>query len=281
MVLIRHIRPEHVVTATALAAWALLGVAAPWSGIADDAALSSTLNAWGWVLWFTATIAVLVPSPISATATRIITPLAVVVAAAVASPVALFAAILAAIVVRSGVFVDHMVQGGAYGDETRFALRTPLPYLAPALIGWLILVGTLVGGTVLTAARQWAAGVPLTIVGVLAAPVLVRRLHRLSRRWLVLVPAGLVIHDHLALAETVMSPRSKIASMRVVDATTDAADLTGGALGARLAVELREADKVIVSAITARLLGSSEALHVRTFAVAPRRLGAVRQALNL
>ena len=78
-----------------------------------------------------------------------------------------------------------------------------------------------------------------------------------------------------------MSPRSKIASMRVVDATTDAADLTGGALGARLAVELREADKVIVSAITARLLGSSEALHVRTFAVAPRRIGAVRQALNL
>lgn len=281
MVLIRRIRPEHVVTATALAAWALLGVASPWSAVADDAALSNTLTVWGWVLWFTATIAVLVPSPISATATRIITPLAVVVAAAAASPVALFAAILAAIVVRSGVFVDHMVQGGAYGDETRFALRTPVPYLAPALIGWLILVGTLVGGTVLTAARQWAVGVPLTIVGVLAAPVLVRRLHRLSRRWLVLVPAGLVIHDHLALAETVMSPRSKIASMRVVDASTDAADLTGGALGARLAVELREADKVIVSSITARLLGSGEALHVRTYAIAPRRLGAVRQALNL
>jgi hypothetical protein len=281
MVLIRRIRPEHIVTATALAAWALLGVAAPWARIADDGLLSTTIAAWGWGLWFVATIAVLVPSPMSATATRIITPLAVLVAAVAAGPLAMFGAIVAAIVVRSGVFVDHMVQGGAYGDETRFALRTPVPYLAPALIGWLILVGSLIGGTVLLAARNWVAGIPLSLVGVVVAPVLVRRLHRLSRRWLVLVPAGLVIHDHLALAETVMSPRVKIASMRIVDAAGDAADLTGGALGARLAVELRESDKVIVSPITARLLGSSEALHVRTFAVAPRRLGAVRRALNL
>ena len=278
---IRRIVAEHLTTAVALAAWAMLGVSAPWTQVADDRVLSITVSTWGWTLWFVATIALLVPSPLSATAMRTVTPLAVVVAATAAHPAALFAAIVTAIVVRSSDFTDTMVQGGAYGDERRFALRTPLPYLAPAALGWLLLTSTLIGGSILVAAGQWIVGAPLCLIGAVTAPALVKRLHRLSRRWLVLVPAGIVIHDHLALAETVMSPRSKIASMRIVDTDEDVADLTGGALGPRLAVELRESDKVILSQVTARLLGTGEALHVRTFAVAPRRIAAVRRALNL
>lgn len=280
MGLVRRIAPETVVTAVALGCWAALGVTAPWTMVADDRAVTLTVSTWGWVLWFASTIALLVPSPLSATALRTISPLGVVVAGTAGHPVALFAAIVAAIVVRSAVMTDRMVQGGAYGDEQRFALRTPLPYLAPAALGWLLLTSTLIGGSVLVANRQWWIGVPLCAIGAVFAPAMVTRLHRLSRRWLVLVPAGIVIHDHLALAETIMSPRSKIASLRIVGNESDLADITGGALGPRLAVELRESDKVILSGVTARLLGTSEALHVRTFAVAPRRIEAARRALN-
>ena len=37
-----------------------------------------------------------------------------------------------------------------------------------------------------------------------------RRWHQLSRRWLVFVPAGLVVHDPVVLAETLMVPRRQI-----------------------------------------------------------------------
>ena len=98
---------------------------------------------------------------------------------------------------------------------------------------------------------------------------------------MVIVPAGIVIHDHLVLAETVMSPRSKIAALAVVSEAGESADFTGGVAGARIAVQLREADKIVLSRITAKILGTTEALHVTTFSVAPRRLQAALAAIKL
>ena len=61
-------------------------------------------------------------------------------------------------------------------------------------------------------------------------------LHRLSRRWLVLVPAGLVVHDHLALADPVLLRRVDLRRvLGPAEAGTAALDLTLGAGG--LAVE--------------------------------------------
>jgi hypothetical protein len=97
----------------------------------------------------------------------------------------------------------------------------------------------------------------------------------------VIVPSGVVIHDHLVLAETVMSPRSKIASVALVHEQSGSADFTGGVLGPRLAIELREADKIVLAKITARALGTTQALHVHSFHVAPRRVHAARAAINL
>jgi hypothetical protein len=177
--------------------------------------------------------------------------------------------------------MDYMVQGGAYGQEQRFALRTPVPFMAPAVLAWILLMGTVLGATFFLAAQLWWIGAVLLVMGVIALVTLPQRLHRLSRRWLVIVPSGIVIHDHLVLAETVMSPRNKIASITLVNEQSDSADFTGGVLGPRLAVELREADKIVLSKITARTLGTTEALHVRSFHVAPRRVHAAREALNL
>ena len=47
-----------------------------------------------------------------------------------------------------------------------------------------------------------------------------------------------------------------------------------------LTIELREADKVVLSRITAKNLGTTEALHVLSFSVAPRRVASAVAALQ-
>lgn len=274
--------PQRVIVGFAIVAWLGLALTAPWHAAGDghSFAVAVVLATWGWALWVAVAIAVLVPSPLSVTAVRTIAPLAVVCSFAAVSPVSIFSAIVMMIVSMSSLFTDIMVQGGAYGDEKRFALRTPMPYFAPAFVAWAALTSTLVGGSLLIAARAFWIGVPLVVLGVVMARFVPRRLHRLSRRWLVIVPAGIVVHDHLVLAETMMTPKANVISTKVVDAVADSADLTGGVLGSRLSIEMKEADKVVLSAITAKTLKTSEALHVKTFSIAPRRVHAALAAIT-
>ena len=265
--------PQRVIVGCAISAWVALAFAAPWHVAGDDrsTAVAIALAAWGWALWIPAAVALLVASPLSLTAVRAITPLALICSFVAVSPIAIFVSILMVMVTMSSLFTDVMVQGGAYGDETRFALRTPMPYVAPAFIAWAALAGSLIGGTLFIAARLYWAGIPLVVLGMVMARFVPRRLHRLSRRWLVIVPAGIVVHDHLVLAETLMAPKANVLSSHIVAGPTDSADLTGGVIGERVSVELKQADKIILSAITARTLKTTEALHVKTFAIAPRR----------
>ena len=275
--------PARIIIGTSTVAWVTVALASPWHTLAEDAsrAVSVALLVWGWALWTLVMVALLVPSPAALTAVRCISPLAVVVAIVATSPVAVFGAVLACVVSFSALFADVMVQGGAYGEERRFALRTPVPQMAPTVIAWAVLVGTTIGGTLLLCAARPVAGVPLTAVGAVLCTRVPRLLHRHSRRWLVVVPAGIVLHDHLVLAETVMSPRSKVARIDFVREAGETADFTGGVAGERLAVHLRESDKIVLSPITARILKTTEALHVRAFSIAPRRLQAARAAITL
>lgn len=279
----RSVPPSRVVLVVAVAAWMLLGVAAPWMNVVDDSstAVIVTVAVWGWTLWTSVAVAVLVPTPMSATLAHVVTPLAVLCAAFDLDPVGLFGSLVALIIVRSSVLVDHMVQGSAYGAEMRFALRTPWPQVVPAIVAWATLSATLIGGSIALADRSWWIGAPITIIGVVLLRTVPRRLHQLFRRWLVVVPAGVVIHDHLVLAETVMSPRSRIKSVAIVAAGGENADLTGGVPGDRLAIELHEPDKVVVSPLTAKLLGTNQVLHVATYDVAPRRPAAALRHIRI
>jgi len=204
----------------------------------------------------------------------------VVVSIAASQPLAIFCSVVALIVCASPVFVDAMVQGGAYGDESRFALRTPLPYVVPAVIAWLLYTAALIGGSLLLAAQQYIVGAVLVAIGILLSRTIPQRLHRLARRWLVLVPVGIVVHDHLVLHETIMAPSAKILSVARTSDVGEAADLTGGVFGERITIALTEADKVILSKITAKALGTTEALHVKMFCIAPRRLTAALSAIT-
>ena len=144
---------------------------------------------------------------------------------------------------------------------------------------WAVFVGSVTAGPLLLASQAYATGIPLTVTGIGLAVLVPRRLHRLSRRWLVIVPAGIVVHDHMVLAETMMVRRSQTRELAVRADNGEAADLTGGVIGVRVVVALTQADKVILTPITMRTLGTSEALHVQMFSVAPRRVAAAHAAL--
>lgn len=265
--------PARVLLGTLIASWIALALSAPWHALSTPHSFAVRLVciSFGWVIWTAVTIAVLVPSPLSLTVLRCGVPMAVICAAGAVSPFALFVSIVALVLTYSPLIADSMVQGGAYGDETRFSLRTPVPYMAPAVVAWLILCGSILGGSVALAARQWIIGGPLLILGAILIRFVPRRLHRLSRRWLVVVPAGIVVHDHMVLAETLMVPRANILSLTSAMEAGESADFTGGVLGQRIAVEQIESEKVVLSAITAKMLKTTEGLHVKTFSIAPRR----------
>ena len=277
------LRPERIAVSVVLFAWIVLALSAPWQALADEASrpVSWVLLTWGWLLWTAVGASLLVPSPMSLTLVRIVVPLSVVISIVASQPIAVFCSVVTLIVCASPVFVDAMVQGGAYGDEKRFALRTPLPYVVPAVLAWAIYTTSLIGGSLLLAARQYVFGVALVGIGILLSRTIPKRLHRLARRWLVLVPVGIVIHDHLVLHETIMAQSGKIMSVARTSDVGEAADLTGGTFGDRLTITLTEPDKVVMSAITAKTLGTTEALHVKMFCVAPRRLIAALSAITL
>ena len=274
--------PRTVIVGVAIAGWLALGVTAPWHELGNprSGAVAVTLVVWGWSLWTVGAVALLVPAPVSLTALRITSPLLAVFAAGAVSPLAVFGALLAMIVIASPLFADAMVQGSAYGDEKRFTLRTPMPAVAPAVVAWAVQSATLVGGSLLLASRAWVRGGILVAVGLFLARTVPLHLHRLARRWLVIVPAGIVVHDHVALGETFMVPTSKLRSIRLVEHPGDAADLTGGVLGPRIEVAMVDADKVVLSRTTARMLGTTEALHVLSFTFAPRRTAAALGAIT-
>ena len=262
-------------------AWVLVGVVAPWSALADgrSTAVSLLLGVSGWTAWTVVLVAVVIPSAVSLTVVRVISPLALVAAVAAGNVPVVIVAAAALVLFSVPDTTDCLVQGGAYGAETRFLLRTPVPYLLPAVLVWALFVGSMVAGPLLVAARAWVPGAAVTAIGIVLAVRVPRRLHRLSRRWLVIVPAGIVVHDHMVLAETLMVRRSQTRDLSVAAENGEAADLTGGVMGSRVIIALSTAEKVILTPITMRTLGTGEALHVQMFSVAPRRVRAAHALL--
>lgn len=264
----------------ARAVWAAVGMLAPWDTVADGrtAAVSAVLRTWGWTSWLAVMVALFVPAALSLTAVRTLAPAVAVTAFFMGNPVWAFPAVVMLRVLLSRDVADVLVQGSAYGAETRFALRTPVPYLAPAVLVWSALVATTVGGSLLLAAGNPAAGIPVTAAGALLAWKVPVRLHRLSRRWLVVVPAGLVVHDHLVLGETMMVRRDHLGAVTLQESPGDEADLTGAVPGRRVRIVMTQPDKIILAPITMRTLGTTGALHVVSFAVAPLRAAAAVSA---
>jgi hypothetical protein len=248
----------------------------------DPVQIVATVGAWcGWAA---GAIALAVPAVATLTAVRVIVPGALAVTAAclafgadagdvlaIGIPAAV-AAVLAGAAETGSTFV----QASAYGDERRMLLRPPLGYLAASVVAWAIWTAALLTAPLAWAASAWWLAGVTTVVVAAATWLLPRRWHQLSRRWLVAVPAGLVVHDPVVLGDTLMLPRAQVRSIglaRLGAGATDAADLTGPTPG--LAVEIRLGETT--TAVLARRPGETQGRAIRLHAllVAPSRPGAV------
>lgn len=242
----------------ARATWALLPLAmGPALGQALDdrsraVALTGAVLAWG--VWAIVLVAVLIPRTVSLTVLRVAAPAALAAAnwAALAGErggTDLAGVTWAAITVVAAfapVTGDCFVNGSSYGHERRMPLRVPgTLLLGPLPLAWLATVAAPIAAPLLIAARQWVAGGLVAVVGVPAAVVAGRALHSLSRRWVVFVPAGLVLHDLHAMVDPVLFPRSSIRRLGPADADGEGAvDLTQRSLGLALELDLTEATEI-------------------------------------
>lgn len=237
-----------------------------------------------WGVWGVVLAATLVPHPISLTVVRCAAPAAAMVALVAAvdghgSPLAVSTTALATGLAFLPEIGTLFVNGPAYPNERRFLLRAPAPLLLGMLaVVWALAVAGPVVGLLLVAARQWVAGGLILAAGVPLAVVLLRAVHGLSRRWLVFVPAGVVLHDPIALADPVLFRRQLIVSLGPADASTSALDLTQTAPG--LALELALTEEVpLLRAKPGKRLG--EAASPARLLFTPTRPGAVlREAVE-
>ena len=205
-----------------------------------------------WLAWGAVTVAVLVPRTVSLTALRIGAPAALAASiwatvrsgdVGAAEVIAIgWTALLAAVVLFVPGVTDLFVDGSSYGPEKRMALRTPAPlFLGPVELAWAVVVAAVAAGPLLLAARAWVGGAIALAAGIVLIFPALRSLHQLSRRWVVFVRVGLVLHDPLRLADPVLFLRQDVQSLgpALAGAEQVATDLTGRALGLALELHLR------------------------------------------
>jgi hypothetical protein len=235
---------------------------------------------WGaGALWLAGVAAMAIPAVVSLTATRAVVPLSLPVAivawSAGAEPgdgtLLLGIAAVATVVALSGDLGRVFVQASAYGEEDRHLLRPPTGYLFAVLVSWAIWAAAAIGGPLLLGGRAWVLGGVVSGFAIVMTIWAWPRWHSLSRRWLVVVPIGLVVHDHLVMAETLMLRRQEIATARLAPAGTQAADLTGPAAGHAIEINTVETVTAILAA-TPKAPGG-KAIHLTACLVAPTRPG--------
>lgn len=191
---------------------------------------------------------------------------------AAAGWVAMLAGLFGVVVVLLPAYAQCQLDAASYGDERRFLLRPPAVVLFALVVPlWVVSVAGLAVGPLLLAGSGWKAGIIGAAAGFPAAAFAAHVLHRLGRRWLVFVPNGLVVHDHLAVAEPLPLGRRSIASLGPAPADTTATDLSAQALG--MALEIRLVQPAKVAVVTGR--GRSEQKSVDALLVSPSRPAAV------
>jgi hypothetical protein len=243
-------------------------------------AVQTTATLLAWVVWAATVVGSILPRPRTLTLVRTAMPASVPVAlwATVATDVdagamvGLVAALIVTALVLAPVVGDTFVDGASYGDERRMLLRAPAAVLfGPLPLSWALTVGGVLGGPLLLAAHQWVVGGLVLVVGVPVAALAVRSMYQLTQRWVVFVPAGFVLHDHLALAEPSLFQKRHLRSVGPAVVGTDAADFTLGAAG--LALEVRLLDPQEINVVVRRHVAEVRELDACLFT--PSRPGAV------
>ena len=244
-----------------------------------SATASTVIAVTLWLGFAIGLVATLVPSPLGLTIVRLLAPLTVVVAVAswvmgadlAAGAGALAITVVATLAILGASLGETFVQGSAYGDERRLPLRPPAAFLLPLAIVWVLWTCAVVAAVGMLASGRPLWGFGLAVVAICSGWLVATRAHRLSRRWLVLVPSGVVIHDAVVLGETLMMSRPTIRNAQLALADTEAADLTGPAAGHAVQLTLSELATVVFAPTRAAPQGT--AIHAKSLLIAPTRPG--------
>lgn len=243
------------------AAWAVLPFTAgpALAAALDDRSvpLRTAASVTLWAAWAVTLCASLVLHPIALTVLRMLAPAAIASTAwaalgtadlrGVVAVVSALVAVTLAFLPETG---ESYVNGPAYPNERRFPLRVPTPLLFGPLLGaWILTVGAPVAGVLLLSDRRWLPGAFAVAVAGGSAFVLGRAVHGLSRRWVVFVPAGLVVHDPMSLADPVLFPKTMVGDVTVAEASSTALDLTQRAAGLTLELALKESAPLVLAKV--------------------------------
>jgi len=239
-----------------------------------------------WALWAVLLASVAIPSSITLTALRLTAPthtaIVIVIAASnldTGSAIAVVLTVATTSIAFMAETGSYFVQRSAYGDEQRFLLRCPTPMAVVQILMWALWISSAIVGSLALVNRAWVAGGVLVVLATVGLALLPQRFHRLSRRWLVRVPAGIVVHDHVLLAETAMFARNALAAVEITrGAVGDDADLAGGGRAPGLRITLHDFDTVVLAAAADHPGG--RAIHVRSFRIRPSRPGRALRALQ-
>jgi hypothetical protein len=215
--------------------------------------------------WTATLVALLVPRALSLTVVRLVVPTATAITwwSVLVAPDGIDALGVAAglvagltlLVALSPTVSDQLVDGSSYGPERRIPLRTPVPIVALAVVTWALTATGALLGPLLLADGRLGPGIVALVVGGIIAVLGARSMHQLSRRWLVLVPTGMVLHDPLTMPEPQLFLRQTMARLGPAAAVIagdgpgpgpTVEDLTAGASGLVLELELEEPVELLV-----------------------------------
>jgi len=256
------------------------------SAVSDRTSLTENVAfATWWVVAGAGVIAVVICGPIGLTIVRTLAPATIAVAAAAlvfeASALRGIVAIAAAALTTLSAFMaetgEACVQEAAYGDERRLPLRPPAAMQIPIAVSWILWLAAAGAGVLLLAAEQWLFALAVLALACVLTWLVYVRLHRFACRWLVSVPAGIVVHDPVVLGETLMMLRPNVLHAQLALAGTEAADLSGPAAGHAVEITLRTMAQVVLAPTAAKPKGT--AIHAQSILIAPSRPGRALHAL--
>lgn len=235
-----------------IAAWLVVGAAGiaaiPAALDGRSAGVVRTLTVEAVLGWALVWVAMLSPRITTLTATRVGVPVALVAAVATScsggqpgwSAVFVASALAALAALANPMTIDAFIDGSSYGPEQRFALRTPpLTAVVAVPLTWVV-ASAIVIVPPLAVAGEPVAALVVGVAWVVGVRWAVRSLHLPARRWVVFVPAGMVLSDPHLLTDRVLFPRRNVETLGPAYATTDATDLSQGSLGLALQLDLSE-----------------------------------------
>ncbi|MEC7844602.1 MAG: hypothetical protein VX594_04375 [Actinomycetota bacterium] len=228
-----------------------------------------------WLLWSVVLAVSLIPSASLLTLFRVLVPISVVLTIwgsiesdiSFSSVVLLIATSFAASMCLLPTVGFWFVNGSSYGDEIRVPLRPPGPFLlGPIALAWMLIAGTVIFPPLLIASQQFFYGVVCAVVGVICCFFAYRSLSALAKRWLVFVPAGLVVHDGMVVADPFLVRRTAIRNIQPAPISSQGKDLTLSSIGLALEVSLIES---VDLSLQINPLAPPEIVPVDSFLVAP------------